>query len=44
MTVSLGVATLRPGESGAALFARADAALYRAKQSGRNRAEVDETP
>lgn len=44
LTVSLGVATLRPGESGAALFARADAALYRAKQSGRNRAEVDETP
>lgn len=45
-TVSIGVATLsgRPAENDAAvadqLFARADAALYRAKQRGRNRVEA----
>ena len=38
--VSIGVAEARPGESKDALFARADAALYRAKQGGRNRAEA----
>ena len=37
MTVSAGVAAYRPGENGAALFARADQALYQAKQAGRNR-------
>lgn len=36
-TVSIGVATLLPGESGTAQLARADAALYGAKQTGRNR-------
>ena len=41
MTLSLGVAELRPGEDGRALFKRADAALYRAKQTGRNRVELD---
>ncbi|MGD8727168.1 MAG: diguanylate cyclase [Gemmatimonadales bacterium] len=38
LTVSVGVATLTSGESGEVeeLLARADAALYRAKQDGRN--------
>jgi diguanylate cyclase len=39
-TISLGVAALGPGETGAAWLARADAALYRAKRSGRNRHEL----
>ena len=36
-TVSLGVACLEPDESGTSLLQRADAALYEAKQAGRNR-------
>lgn len=39
LTASLGVATARDGESYERLFARADAALYRAKDAGRNRVE-----
>ena len=41
LTASLGAATLRPGESAETWFARADAALYRAKGLGRDRACVD---
>ena len=36
-TVSLGVAAALPGDDAAELMAKADAALYRAKRSGRNR-------
>lgn len=37
ITLSLGVAMHRPGEPPSALLARADQALYAAKESGRNR-------
>jgi diguanylate cyclase (GGDEF)-like protein len=36
LTVSVGVAALRPEETGADLLARADNALYEAKDRGRN--------
>ncbi len=36
MTVSLGVASSRPGDDAMALLARADTALYLAKEEGRN--------
>lgn len=39
LTASFGVATAREGENYERLFARADAALYRAKGGGRNRVE-----
>ena len=42
MTVSIGVAQWRDGEQGTELFNRADAALYRAKNEGRNRVIVAE--
>jgi two-component system cell cycle response regulator len=42
VTVSIGVASARAGDAPEALMARADAALYRAKQTGRNRVVVDE--
>ena len=41
VTVSIGVAGLRPGETAAQWLARADAAMYRAKHHGRNRVESD---
>ncbi len=37
VTLSCGIAILDPNESDSALFARADAAMYRAKTGGRNR-------
>jgi diguanylate cyclase (GGDEF)-like protein len=44
LTVSVGGATLLPGEDATALFAAADAHLYRAKQAGRNRVVWRATP
>lgn len=41
LTVSIGVADFRTGDSVADLLARADAALYRAKREGRNRVVAD---
>jgi diguanylate cyclase (GGDEF)-like protein len=41
VSISNGGAMLRPAESVEVWFARADAALYVAKESGRNRAIVD---
>ncbi len=40
ITISIGVATLEGPEAPSTLVARADAALYRAKQGGRNRVET----
>jgi len=37
VTISAGVATLRPDENSDSLLARADRALYEAKAQGRNR-------
>ncbi len=42
VTVSIGAALLRQGEHWSHWLGRADAALYRAKQAGRNRVEIDE--
>jgi diguanylate cyclase (GGDEF)-like protein len=42
LTLSAGVAELRPGESGNDMIARADLALYQAKQLGRDRVEAAE--
>jgi diguanylate cyclase (GGDEF)-like protein len=39
LTVSVGVAQYKPGETVIQTFARADGALYKAKQLGRNRVE-----
>ncbi|MCK9387671.1 MAG: GGDEF domain-containing protein [Sulfuritalea sp.] len=40
ISVSLGVASFRPGESATAFVARADVALYASKNAGRNRVTV----
>jgi diguanylate cyclase len=40
ITLSIGVAGWRAGESSARWYARADAALYQAKRSGRNRISI----
>ncbi len=42
ITVSLGAAPFRPGESAGDWLARADAAMYRAKRSGRNRTVIED--
>jgi diguanylate cyclase (GGDEF)-like protein len=44
VTVSIGAAEQRPGEDWSSWMGRADAALYRAKQAGRNRVEVAGDP
>jgi diguanylate cyclase (GGDEF)-like protein/hemerythrin-like metal-binding protein/PAS domain S-box-containing protein len=41
ITASFGVVAQRPGENFAALVARADAAMYQAKQTGRNRVSTN---
>ncbi len=41
ITASFGIAECQKGESWDSLVARADAAMYRAKRSGRNRVEMD---
>lgn len=43
VTASFGVASLLPGQPERALFDRVDKALYRAKENGRNRVELDNT-
>lgn len=42
VTVSIGIATVEPGDDMSSLFERADRALYQAKCSGRNRCVVAE--
>jgi diguanylate cyclase (GGDEF)-like protein len=42
ITISCGVATLMENDSAEAFLARADAALFRAKDGGRNRVEAEE--
>ena len=44
ITVSAGIAQLQPDDDAAALYARADTALYRAKQAGRDRAMIAAEP
>ncbi|PPU27360.1 MULTISPECIES: ligand-binding sensor domain-containing diguanylate cyclase [unclassified Xanthomonas] len=44
VTCSIGVAWFQPGETLEQLLARADAALYAAKRSGRNRIDYDHGP
>jgi diguanylate cyclase len=41
VTLSLGLASLRPGEPVASWLSRADAALYRAKREGRDRSIIE---
>ena len=41
ITISLGIATWRSGDSGQDIIRRADEALYRAKQKGRDRVEIE---
>ncbi|OHV72735.1 sensor domain-containing diguanylate cyclase [Ensifer sp. LCM 4579] len=43
-TFSAGIASARAGDTALSLYARADAALYRAKLSGRDRIHTEESP
>jgi diguanylate cyclase len=44
VTVSIGVATMRKGETAQSLIERADACLYAAKRNGRNRVMCETDP
>ena len=44
MTISIGVATVRAGDTGQSLIERADTCLYAAKQHGRNRVMCETDP
>ena len=44
MTISIGVAALRNGDSGQSLIERADTCLYAAKRHGRNRVMCETDP
>lgn len=44
VTISIGVATLRPGDNPQSLIGRADACLYAAKRTGRNRVICETDP
>jgi PleD family two-component response regulator len=41
-SASFGVATVRPEDDGSGVFQRADRALYRAKDEGRNKVVTEE--
>ncbi len=43
VTASIGVASLRPGDTLSSLIGRADRAMYRSKSAGRNRVTADTT-
>jgi len=44
ITISIGIATYRPGDTPQSMIERADACLYAAKRAGRNRVVSDATP
>jgi len=44
VTISIGVATLRPDDSAASLLGRADQCMYAAKRSGRNQVVCETDP